>query len=115
MNAILRDIAYARSGDKGSNANIGVIAYTAEGYEFLKTNLTDKKVNDYFAHLGVKETVRYELPNLLGMNFLLKEVLSGGASESLRIDLQGKTLGQTLLNMPIQISEEVLAKSKKRS
>ena len=31
----LGEIAHARSGDKGNHANIGVIAYTRDGFEYL--------------------------------------------------------------------------------
>lgn len=94
-------LAYARSGDKGSSANIGVIAYNADGYDYLVKHLTAEKVENYFKHLGVISIVRYELPNLLALNFVLKGVLAGGGSRSLRIDAQGKALGQALLEMPI--------------
>lgn len=104
----LRKIAYARSGDKGSSANIGVIAYTTEGYEFLQKYLTHEKVQAYFKPLGVTSTDRYELPNLWALNFVLHNVLAGGGSRSLRIDSQGKTLGQALLEMPITLSVDDL-------
>lgn len=109
----LREIAYARSGDKGADANIGIIAYTPEGYEFLNDFLTKDIVQGYFSPLGVKETIRYELPNLGALNFVLKGVLDGGGSRSLRIDAQGKTLGQALLEMPIQVPEKILFHCKK--
>lgn len=98
---ILRDIAYARSGDKGSNANIGVIAYDIKGYEYLVENLTAEIVHAYFKPLGVISTIRYELPNLLALNFVLMGILDGGGSRSLRVDSQGKTLGQALLEMEL--------------
>lgn len=101
MRKKLSSIAHARSGDKGSSANIGVIAYTQEGYEFLHTFLTAEKVDSYFKPLGVITTTRYELPNLLAFNFVLEGVLAGGGSRSLRIDAQGKALGQALLEMEI--------------
>lgn len=104
----LRTIAYARSGDKGNSANIGVIAYTAAGYAFLQKYLTAEKVTAYFHALGVKSTTRYELPNLEALNFVLHDVLAGGGSRSLRIDSQGKTLGQALLEMPIEIPQSIL-------
>lgn len=98
---LLRELAYARSGDKGSNANIGVIAYDAKGYEYLLENLTAESVQEYFKSLGVVTTVRYELPNLQALNFVLISALNGGGSRSLRIDAQGKVLGQALLEMEI--------------
>lgn len=103
----LRRIAYARSGDKGSSANIGIIAYDKAGYLFLCDYLTGDKVEAYFKPLGVASVIRYELPNLMAFNFVLKDVLAGGGSRSLRIDSQGKTLGQALLQMPISLGHVV--------
>ena len=95
----LRDFAYARSGDKGASANIGVIVKTPEHYEQLCETLTAAGVKEYFAHLGVEDVVRYELPNLGALNFVLHRALGDGGSRSLRIDAQGKALGQQLLGM----------------
>ncbi len=103
----LRDIAYARSGDKGSSANIGVIAYTPTNYEFLKNNLSADKVEAYFKPLGVGKVIRYELPNLGALNFILPNALAGGGSRSLRIDAQGKALGQALLEMQLNVPDEI--------
>ena len=100
MKNTLRKIAHARSGDKGSNVNIGVIAYTQAGYEILEKKLTADVVQAYFSALGLKSVTRYELPNLLAFNFVLHGVLGKGGSRSLRLDPQGKVLGQILLDMP---------------
>ena len=97
----LADIAHGRSGDKGNHANIAVIAYTAAGYAWLSEHLTAESVRSYFAPLNPSRVVRYEAPNLLGLNFVLHDVLAGGASRSLRSDAQGKTLALALLQMPI--------------
>ena len=104
----LADMAHARSGDKGSNANIGVIAYSSSGYEFLREILTATIVEKFFKPMGAGTVVRYELPNLCALNFVLPDVLAGGGSRSLRIDAQGKTLGQAILEMPIEIPAELL-------
>jgi hypothetical protein len=98
---LLSQIAHGRSGDKGNHANIAVIAYTEAGYDWLRTYLTADVVARYFEPLGPSRVVRYEAPNLWGLNFLLCAVLAGGASRSLRIDTQGKTLALTLLRMEI--------------
>ncbi len=103
---LLRQIAYARSGDKGSSSNIGVIAYAPEGYAFLREYLTAHKVHEFFKHLGVVSVRRYELDNLGALNFVLQEALDGGGSRSLRIDSQGKALGQALLEMPIDLAKK---------
>jgi hypothetical protein len=97
----LRDIAHGRSGDKGNHANVAVIAYTAAGYAWLREHLTAEAVRNYFAPLGPSRVVRYEAPNLFALNFLLYDVLAGGASRSLRSDTQGKTFALALLQMPL--------------
>ena len=104
----LRQIAHARSGDKGADCNIGVIAYTPSGYEAIRDCLTAEKVKEYFASLGVTEVIRYELPNLGALNFILKNVLDGGGNLCLRLDSQGKALGQAILEMQIPVKEHQL-------
>ena len=95
----LREIASARSGDKGNHANIGVVARYAAGYEILLSRLTAVRVQDYFKELDVTRVERFELPRVMALNFLLYDCLGGGASRSLRIDTQGKLLGTSLLDI----------------
>jgi hypothetical protein len=97
----LETIAHGRSGDKGNHANVAVIAYTPAGFAWLRTHLTADVVRNYFAPLRPSKVVRYEAANLLAFNFLLYDVLAGGASRSLRSDTQGKALALALLQMPI--------------
>lgn len=97
----LADIAHARSGDKGNHANVGVIAYTSAGYEFIERVLTETNVAQFFLGLRPRQVERFALPGIRAFNFLLHNVLDGGASSSLRIDSQGKTLAMALLDMPI--------------
>ena len=104
----LRDIAHARSGDKGSGANVAVFAYSSEGYEFLRSHLTAKMVEHYFNPLGVGKVERYEVPNLEALNFVLPGILAGGGSRSLRIDPQGKTLGEAILEMALEVPSEIM-------
>ena len=96
----LTDVAHGRSGDKGDHANVAVLAYTPQGYAWLREHLTAEAVRRYFERLGPSRVVRYEAPNVLGLNFVLYDVLAGGASRSLRSDTQGKTLALALLQMP---------------
>jgi hypothetical protein len=98
-------VAHGRSGDKGNHANVAIIAYTPAGFDWLRANLTADVVRWYFAPLGPSKIVRYEAPNLLALNFVLYDVLAGGASRSLRADTQGKTLALALLAMPIERPE----------
>lgn len=103
----LRTIAYARSGDKGDSANIGVIAYTEKGFHFLEESLDSDKVALFFKELAPRNVHRYSLPNLWALNFVLEGVLGGGGSRSLRTDAQGKALGQAILEMKIEVPEDL--------
>jgi hypothetical protein len=105
----LKDIAHGRSGDKGDHANIGIIAYTRAGHAFLARELTAEKVKDWFHALGPSTVARYELPLLHAFNFVLRDVLGGGASDSLRTDTQGKVLATALLEMPLPEPENLAA------
>lgn len=97
----LRQIATARSGDKGNHANIGVVAHTPEDYAHLVEHLTIERVAEHFSRWGASFVERYELPRVGALNFVLHNVLAGGASRSLRIDTQGKLLGTALLGLTL--------------
>ncbi len=104
----LQDICYARSGDKGDTCNVGVLARSPEIYDWIVENLTAAKVKKFFEGITHGDVVRYELDNLLGLNFLLEETLGGGGTRSLMIDPQGKTLAQALLQMKLQVPQSLL-------
>jgi hypothetical protein len=110
----LSDIAHGRSGDKGNHANIAVIAYTPAGYSWLLDNLSAERVHEYFLSMGPSKVIRYEAPNVLGLNFVLHDILAGGASQSLRTDTQGKTLALALLQMGIEKPENYEQMVRKR-
>jgi hypothetical protein len=93
----LYDIAIARSGDKGTSVNIGVIARTSEWWDFLHKWLSTDLVAAYFAPANIQSVDRFELPNLHALNFVIHGVLR----RRLRTDAQGKALGQILLEMPL--------------
>lgn len=108
MKVKLFDIAYARSGDKGSNANVAIIAYSYEAFLFLKETLTEKMVYNYFKEYEIEKVIRYELENLWALNFVLKGILGKGGSSSLKLDSQGKALGQAILEMDVTIDDPSL-------
>jgi hypothetical protein len=97
----LGQIAHARSGDKGNHVNIGVLAYTTAGFEFLRRELTAERVAEHFHLLGASRVERFELPRIEALNFVLYNALAGGASLSLRIDTQGKLLGTAILELEL--------------
>ena len=101
----LSDIAHGRSGDKGNHANIAVIAYTPAGFDWLRAHLTAEKVGQWFRRFHPSRVERFEAPNLLALNFVLYDVLAGGASRSLRVDSQGKTLALALLAMTVEMPD----------
>ncbi|MEM8681422.1 MAG: hypothetical protein AAGF97_18915 [Planctomycetota bacterium] len=105
MKVPLSRIAYARSGDKGDGSNVGVVAYTPEGYELLCAQLTPERVKAHFADICFGNVTRYEAPNLLALNFMLDDSLGGGGSESLKTDAQGKTHGLGILYMQLEVPE----------
>lgn len=106
-------LAVARSGDKGDNANVGVVARHAELLPWLKQALTAERVGQWFAHVQRGGTTRYEMPGLLALNFVLANALDGGGTSSLNLDTQGKTYAQQLLAMPVRIPETMLVHAKK--
>ncbi len=98
----LRDIAHARAGDKGNISNISVIAYKAEHYPLLLSLLTAEKVKEYLSGFVKGEVVRYELPAISALNFVLHDALAGGVTRSLALDTHGKCLSFALLNMELK-------------
>ena len=106
----LSKLAFARSGDKGDNANIGVIARRPEFLPYIQTALSSKAVAEYFSHILEGEVMSWEVPGINGINFLLKNSLGGGGMASLNIDPQGKAYAQQLLEYKIPIDEELISK-----
>lgn len=103
----LRQIAHARSGDKGDSSNVGLLADDSKAYEIIKAAVTADRVKAHFGNMVKGPVDRYELPNLLGLNFILHDSLGGGGSESLKNDAQGKTHAQALLLMQIEVPDEL--------
>ena len=108
----LIELAHARSGDKGNHSNIGVIARKAEYLPWIRASLTEANVAEYMKHVLDAEkskVIRYELPKLNALNFMLENALGGGGVASLLIDPQGKAFAQQLLDMPVKVPSNLLA------
>ena len=107
MRIKLEAISYARSGDKGRNSNVGVCFLNEEIYDWSKKYLTNDRIKDYFKSIVRGKVIRYELDNILSLNFILEDSLGGGGSETLLNDAQGKTYGQALLMMDVELPKEL--------
>ena len=64
-------------------------------------HLTEAVLADYLRPLGIGRVRRFEMPNILALNFVIDQALAGGASRSLRLDTQGKALGTAILELPL--------------
>jgi len=109
----LKDIAQTRSGDKGNTVNVGVFAPNQAIYQVFLTELTAERVKEHFTGLVEGEVIRYELPNILALNFVCTEALDGGGSTTLRLDNLGKCFGANMLRLEIEVDDQLL-KVKKR-
>ncbi|MES1162921.1 MAG: terpene utilization protein AtuA, partial [Rhizobacter sp.] len=94
-------LAHGRSGDKGNNANIGVIARRAQDLPLLSAWLTPERVAAHFAHRAPSRVERFDLPGLNAINFVLHDVLGGGGMASLHTDNLAKAYAQVLLTMAV--------------
>ena len=101
-------IAHGRSGDKGNNANIGIIAREGKFLSVIREQLSSEVVAEYFKHYLQGPVERYDLPGIHGVNFLLHDVLGGGGMASLRQDPQGKAYAQMLLDYPVRVPKSLL-------
>jgi hypothetical protein len=103
MKKQLVELAHVRSGDKGDIANIALFAPDHATYDLLVREVTTERVQTHFAGIVLGKIDRYEVPNMLALNFVLHSALNGGASRSLRSDALGKSLSSALLRMEIEV------------
>jgi hypothetical protein len=101
----LYELAYGRAGDKGSVANVSVIARSPTAYEEIKGKITAERVKAHLGPLVRGRVERFELDNIGALNFVLHDALDGGATRSLRLDALGKSLAGAVLYMPMDTGE----------
>ncbi|MBO0143676.1 hypothetical protein D3C87_1781000 [compost metagenome] len=97
----LFDIAHSRTGDKGNISNISVIVYDQKDYERVREYVTPERVRAHFKGIVNGDVVRYEIPTLGALNFVMQDALGGGVTRSLALDAHGKCLASALLAMDI--------------
>jgi hypothetical protein len=101
-------IAHGRSGDKGDNSNVGIIARRPEYLPWIRSQVTADAVREYVGHLVQGNVTRYSLPGIGALNFVLERALGGGGMASLRNDPLGKGMAQLVLAMPVRVPKELL-------
>jgi len=103
----LRELAHSRTGDKGNTSNISVIAYHETHYPLLREQVTAERVKAYFAGVVEGDVVRYELPNIAALNFVMSQTLGGGVTRSLALDAHVKSLSSALLDLEIDVPADM--------
>jgi hypothetical protein len=97
----LREIAHARTGDKGDVCNVSLIAFDPRDYARIVERVTPERVRAHFAGLVQGDITRFELPHLGAVNFVMTRALRGGVTRSLALDAHGKSLSCLLLSLEI--------------
>ena len=97
----LRELAHARTGDKGDTSQISVIAFEQGDYAYLAEHVTADRVRAHFREIACGRVTRYELPGLGALNFVIENALAGGVTRSLSLDAHGKSLSSVLLELEI--------------
>ena len=108
VRAPLGRVCAARSGDKGGNANVGLWARDAAGYRWLRDYLTTGRLRSLLPEAKGLEVRRYELPNLLALNFVIAGLLGEGVASSTRPDPQAKGLGEYLRSRLVTLPAALL-------
>ncbi|NPT37750.1 AtuA-related protein [Paraburkholderia xenovorans] len=102
---LLREIASARTGDKGNVSCVSVWPYDPKHYEDIKASLTPERVAAAYPDLFRGAVERFEVPALHGFNFVLHDALEGGVNASLNLDFHGKSFSFLLLDLPVEVND----------
>jgi acyclic terpene utilization AtuA family protein len=98
----------ARSGDKGGNANVGLWAVSPAAYAWLRRHLTVAAFRALLTEAADLKVDRYELPNLLALNFVVHGLLAPGVSATTRPDPQAKGLGEYLRSRTVTVPADLV-------
>ncbi len=101
--SVLRDVALARSGEKGDMVYVAVVAYDPANFELIKSSVTAEVVATAYAGIVEGPVVRHELPKIASLNFELPGALDGGRTRNLAFDESGKTLASRLMSIPLDV------------
>ena len=106
----LHELCGYRAGDKGDISNVALFADDAHVFDVIRAEVTADRVKEHFGDMVTGEVVRYEAPNVLALNFVMRGALAGGGPRSLRSDSLGKTLGGSLVRMEIDVPDDLAAR-----
>jgi hypothetical protein len=106
----LRELAHSRAGNKGDTSNVSVIAYRKEDYALIQEQVTADRVKAHFKSLVKGDVIRYELPNVYALNFVMHQALAGGVTRSLSHDPHGKSYSGLILTLELEVTDERAAK-----
>jgi len=106
----LHDLCGYRAGDKGDVADIALFADDQTTYDVIVHEVTAARVREHFGTMVSGDVTRYEVSNVLALNFVLRGALGGGGPRSLRSDALGKTLGGALVRLEVDVPDELAAR-----
>lgn len=112
---LLKDLAFARSGDKGDVCNIGIIAKSKNIYEFLLNEITSDKIKWHFQGMVKGKVEIYPMPNIESIEIVLRRALGGGATCTLRFDQTGKAMCSALQRMELEVNDSLIDEAKEVS
>jgi hypothetical protein len=110
----LRELCGYRSGDKGDVSDVAIFADDDETYALIVREVTAARVKEHFGAMVHGTVVRYEVPNVRALNFVMRGALAGGGPRSLRSDNLGKTLGGALVRLEIDVPESLASRRRPR-
>ena len=112
---LLKELAFARSGDKGDVSNIGVMAKSKAIYDFLLKEITPERVREHFKGMVKGSVEIYPMPNIECLEIVLRQSLGGGATCNLRFDQTGKAMCMAMLRMELDVDEALIKNAKEVS
>ena len=110
----LRELCGYRAGDKGDVSDVAIFADDEETYSLIVHEVTAERVKEHFGAMVLGAVVRYEVPNVWALNFVMRGALGGGGPRSLRSDNLGKTLGGALVRLEIDVPDELAGRRRPR-
>ena len=112
---LLKDLAFARSGDKGDVSDIGIMAKSSNIYDFLVKAITPEKIKTLFKGMIKGDVEIYPMPNIESLEIVLRNSLGGGATCTLRFDQTGKSMCSALQRMELDADEALIKEAEEVS